>query len=226
MVLGISLFWFVRHCWRKRDALVNLRVLRDRNFAVGCMLIFLLGFTIYITISILPLFYQEVLGYTALTAGLVVGPRGIGSMLGLPVIGAISNRIDNRFAVSAGFIAFGICTLYFSISQSVHRPAHAAGADRAHRLRAQLRLRPHLQHGDLDAVQRKYGQCHLRLQPAAQHRRFHRHRHGADLSHTDEREQHRLLLQLTVGEAHCGMPPCGRSQVLSQVRAGGVDLLL
>ena len=54
----------------------------NRNFAVGCLLIFMLGFAIYITISILPLFYQEVLGYTALAAGIVVGPRGIGSMLG------------------------------------------------------------------------------------------------------------------------------------------------
>ena len=122
MVLGISLFWFVRHCWRARSPLVNLRVLRDRNFAVGSLLIFLLGFTIYITISILPLFFQEVLGYTALTAGLVVGPRGIGSMLGLPVIGIISNKIDNRIAVSAGFIAFGVCTLYFSFVNLVISP--------------------------------------------------------------------------------------------------------
>jgi MFS transporter, DHA2 family, multidrug resistance protein len=114
MILGISLFWFVRHCWRAPNPLVNLRVLRDRNFAVGCLLIFMLGFAIYITITILPLFYQEVLGYTALTAGIAVFPRGVGSMLGLPVIGVISNRIDNRIAVCAGFTAFGICTLYFS----------------------------------------------------------------------------------------------------------------
>src|SRR5664280_3851001 len=114
MILGVSLFWFVRHCWRKRDALVDLHVLRNRNFAVGCLLIFMLGFAIYITITILPLFYQEVLGYTALAAGIVVGPRGIGSMVGLPVIGAISSRIDNRLLMCAGFIAFGICTVYFS----------------------------------------------------------------------------------------------------------------
>jgi DHA2 family multidrug resistance protein len=114
MILGISLFWFVRHCWRSRSPLVNLHVLRNRNFAVGCLLIFLLGFSIYITIAILPLFYQEVLGYTALTAGIVVFPRGLGSMVGLPVIGAISNRIDNRLLMCAGFIAFGICTVYFS----------------------------------------------------------------------------------------------------------------
>jgi DHA2 family multidrug resistance protein len=114
MILGISLFWFIRHCWRARNPLVDLRVLKNRNFAVGSLLIFLLGFSIYITIAILPLFYQEVLGYTALTAGIVVFPRGIGSMVGLPVIGAISNRVDNRFLMCAGFTAFGICTLYFS----------------------------------------------------------------------------------------------------------------
>jgi DHA2 family multidrug resistance protein len=114
LVLAITLVWFVRHCWHERTPLVNLRVLRDRNFAVGCLLIFMLGFTIYITITVLPLFYQEVLGYTALAAGIVVGPRGIGSMLGLPMIGAIANKIDNRYAVSAGFIVFGICTLWFS----------------------------------------------------------------------------------------------------------------
>ena len=114
MILGISLFWFIRHCWRARNPLVDLRVLKNRNFAVGSLLIFLLGFSIYITIAILPLFYQEVLGYTALTAGIVVFPRGIGSMVGLPVIGAISNRVDNRLLMCAGFTAFGICTLYFS----------------------------------------------------------------------------------------------------------------
>jgi DHA2 family multidrug resistance protein len=114
MILGISLFWFIRHCWRARNPLVDLRVLKNRNFAVGSLLIFLLGFSIYITIAILPLFYQEVLGYTALTAGIVVFPRGVGSMVGLPVIGVISNRVDNRLLMCAGFTAFGICTLYFS----------------------------------------------------------------------------------------------------------------
>jgi MFS transporter, DHA2 family, multidrug resistance protein len=114
MVLGISLFWFVRHCWRAKDPLVNLRVVKDRNFAVGCVLIFLLGFAIYITITMLPLFYQEVLGYTALTAGIAVFPRGVGSMIGLPVIGVISNKVDNRYLMCAGFTAFGICTVWFS----------------------------------------------------------------------------------------------------------------
>ena len=47
----------------------------------------------------LPLFYQELLGYTAFTAGLVVAPRGLGAICGMPVIGFLSNKVDPR----AGF---------------------------------------------------------------------------------------------------------------------------
>ena len=79
------------------------------------MLIFLLGFAIYITIAMMPLFYQEVLGYTALTAGMVVAPRGLGSMLGLPLMGFISHRIDNRWLITIGFTGFGLLSIWFSL---------------------------------------------------------------------------------------------------------------
>ena len=68
---------------------------------------------IYITITILPLYYQEILGYTAFTAGLVVGPRGVGSFIGSPVIGILGSRIDNRKLLCAGFVGFGVCSLIF-----------------------------------------------------------------------------------------------------------------
>jgi DHA2 family multidrug resistance protein len=70
---------------------------------------------IYITITILPLYYQEVLGYTAFTAGLVVGPRGVGSFIGSPVIGVLGSRMDNRKLLCAGFIGFGVCALFFGM---------------------------------------------------------------------------------------------------------------
>jgi DHA2 family multidrug resistance protein len=115
IILLTTLFWFIVHSWRHKNPLVNLRVLKNRNFAVGCLLIGMLGIAIYTTITILPLYYQEVMGYTALTAGIVVGPRGIGSMLGLPVVGVISNKVDNRYLMSAGFVVFGACSILFSI---------------------------------------------------------------------------------------------------------------
>jgi MFS transporter, DHA2 family, multidrug resistance protein len=115
LALIVSLFWFIRHSWTTPHPLVDLRILaRNRNFAVGCTLVFMLGFVIYITVAMMPLFYQEVLGYTALTAGLVVAPRGIGSMIGLPIVGAITHRIDNRWLLTWGFGLFGFCTIWFA----------------------------------------------------------------------------------------------------------------
>ena len=110
----VALVWFVVHCWRNKSALIDLKVLKNWNFAVGCLLIAMLGVAIYTTITMLPLFYQEVLGYTAFSAGLVVGPRGLGSIAGMPVIGFLSGKVDGRILLSAGFLAFGVCSIIFA----------------------------------------------------------------------------------------------------------------
>jgi len=111
LILGF-IGWIWRS-WTNPRGLVDLHVLKNRNFRTGCFLIALLGMCIYITIAILPLYYQEILGYTAFSAGLVVGPRGIGSIIGSPVIGMLGSRIDNRKLLSAGFIGFGVCSFIF-----------------------------------------------------------------------------------------------------------------
>jgi DHA2 family multidrug resistance protein len=104
---------FLWHSWRKHEPMVDLKLLKNRNFGIGCVLIFLLGIAIYSTIVVLPLFYQELLGYTAFTAGLVVAPRGIGTICGLPIIGYLSNKVDPRYLLSFGFALFGLTTLFF-----------------------------------------------------------------------------------------------------------------
>ncbi|WP_035353259.1 DHA2 family efflux MFS transporter permease subunit [Edaphobacter aggregans] len=99
--------------WRHSNPLVNLKILKDRNFAIGCLLIFLFGVAIYSTVVVLPLFYQELLGYTAFTAGVVVAPRGIGAICGMPVIGYLANKVDPRYLLTFGFVIFGLTTFYF-----------------------------------------------------------------------------------------------------------------
>lgn len=105
--------WWVWISWRKKNPLVDLRVLKDRNFAIGCLLIFLFGVAIYSTVTVLPLFFQELLGYTAFTAGIVVAPRGLGAICGMPIIGFLSNKVDPRLLLTFGFVIFGLTTLYF-----------------------------------------------------------------------------------------------------------------
>jgi DHA2 family multidrug resistance protein len=109
----IAFIWFIRQSWYCKNPLVDLKVLKDRNFLLGSILIFLFGIGIYSTVTVLPLFYQELLGYTAFTAGLVVAPRGLGAICGMPVIGYLSNKVDPRYLLTFGFLTFGLTTLYF-----------------------------------------------------------------------------------------------------------------
>ena len=112
---------------------MDLHILKDRNFRTGCFMIAMLGMCIYITIAILPLYYQEILGYTAFTAGLVVGPRGIGSFIGSPIIGFLGSRIDNRKLLCRGLSRLRRLLVHLRHGQSGHRPVHAAGSHHAHR---------------------------------------------------------------------------------------------
>ena len=113
VAMVIAFVWFVWRSWHCKYALVDLKVLKDRNFLLGSILIFMFGIGIYSTVTVLPLFYQELLGYTAFTAGLVVAPRGLGAICGMPVIGYLSNKIDPRYLLTFGFFTFGLTTLYF-----------------------------------------------------------------------------------------------------------------
>ena len=113
-ILIVSFVAFLIRSFRHDKPLVDLRVFRHRNFAIGCVLIGLFGAAIYGLVTLLPLFYQELLGYTALAAGWAVSPRGVGAILAMPLIGYLTARIDNRYLIAFGFSLFGITSLSFS----------------------------------------------------------------------------------------------------------------
>src|SRR5581483_9067851 len=94
--------------------IVNLRVLKNRNFAVGCGLYACFGAVLYAMITLQPLFLQTLLGYSALDAGLTVSPRGLGSLPALFLVGLLIRRISPRFLVGFGFLVFGFSSLLFS----------------------------------------------------------------------------------------------------------------
>ena len=70
-----------------------------------------MGAVLYGTLVMLPLFLQQLMGYPALQSGLTVSPRGLGSLLLLPLIGRLANVIDNRMMLVTGFLLLGISTL-------------------------------------------------------------------------------------------------------------------
>ncbi len=95
--------------------LVDLTIFKNRNFAMGCLLIFMFGGSVYAAVTLLPLYFQSMMDYSAWWAGLAVAPRGIGSILAMPLVGLMVSRIDTRVLVSSGFGVFGVCSLIWGM---------------------------------------------------------------------------------------------------------------
>jgi MFS transporter, DHA2 family, multidrug resistance protein len=112
IILVIAFVAFLIRELTHKTPLTNLRVFRNRNFAAGCLIITLYGAVIYGIVTILPLFFQTLLGYTALSAGWAVSPRGVGAMLAMPVVALLTAKFDNRLLITTGFAGLAACTLW------------------------------------------------------------------------------------------------------------------
>jgi len=106
----VSLVAFVIWELRTKEPIVNLRVLANRNFAVGTLLITAMGAVLYGSIALLPLFLQTLLGYPALESGLAVSPRGIGAVVSMLIVGRLVGKIDGRYLTMFGFLVLGVST--------------------------------------------------------------------------------------------------------------------
>jgi len=110
----VSLIAFIIRELRAEHPIVDLRILRNRNFAVGTLLITMLGIILYSTIAMLPLFLQILMGYSALLSGLALTPRGLGALLSNIVVGRIIAFVDGRVMITLGFILLGVSGFMFS----------------------------------------------------------------------------------------------------------------
>src|SRR2546427_657597 len=83
---------------------VDLRVFKVRTYSTGVFLMTLVGFVLYGSLVLLPIFLQTLLGYPALQAGFAMAPRGVGSFLAMPIVGAIMAKFDARKLLAIGLI--------------------------------------------------------------------------------------------------------------------------
>jgi MFS transporter, DHA2 family, multidrug resistance protein len=96
------------------NPVVDLRALKDRNFALGCLFSFITGIGIFATIYLTPLFLGRVRGYSALDIGLAVFSTGIFQIATIPVYAFLANRFDLRWILMAGLALFAISMWDFS----------------------------------------------------------------------------------------------------------------
>jgi MFS transporter, DHA2 family, multidrug resistance protein len=101
--------------WNKKDPLINLRLFRYRNFAICCFLMMLVGGVLNANTVLQPQFTQQLLGYTATTAGLALTYGGLTLVVMMPLAGIATGRISARYLAAFGFMMLVITFRYAAI---------------------------------------------------------------------------------------------------------------
>ncbi|GAB3350325.1 MDR family MFS transporter [Arachidicoccus ginsenosidivorans] len=112
----ISAVMFYFFIWREtvaKNPIVNLRVLKDKNLAIGTILTFILGFGLYGSTFIIPLYLQNILGWTAYQAGLIMVPSAVVTAIMMPIIGILMQKgVKQQLLIALGFILFFVYSLW------------------------------------------------------------------------------------------------------------------
>ncbi len=112
----ITLFGFLAFIWRQMTyahPIVNLKVLKDGNLRIGTLLSFIMGFGLYGSTLIIPIYTQSILGWTATDAGLLLIPGSITTALMMPIIGSLIQRgVPQGYMVAVGFVIFFCFTFW------------------------------------------------------------------------------------------------------------------
>jgi DHA2 family multidrug resistance protein len=104
--LTVLIIWELR----TRHPILELHVFRYVNFWPGTLLIFTLGIALYGSMVLLPIFLQNLLGYSALQSGMVMSPGGVATLICMPLVGYLVGRKDSRY-----MIMFGLATMAVSM---------------------------------------------------------------------------------------------------------------
>lgn len=105
--LGLSItgFWiFIIHTVTADRPFIDPRIFLDQNFVTGLAFAFVMGVLILASMSLMPPMLATILGYPTVTTGLVLGPRGVGTMISMLVVGRLTGKVDARILVIVGFL--------------------------------------------------------------------------------------------------------------------------
>ena len=110
VALVVAVVWELR----QQDPVVELRLLRERNFALSNAFYFLFGFVLFGSTVLIPQMLQSLYGYTATDAGLVLGPGAMVIVVMAPLIVRLVKRIPMSWMIGFGFTILGCAMWYFA----------------------------------------------------------------------------------------------------------------
>jgi len=127
-----AFFSFILFLWREltfRYPIVELRVLKNGNLRIGTIMSFILGFGLYGSTFIVPLYTQSILGWTALQSGALMIPAALTTAFMMPIIGRLLTRgVKQQFLVALGFLIFFIYSYWgYKSSRRILRKMPSSG---------------------------------------------------------------------------------------------------
>jgi len=110
-VAACAFYVFLVHTLTAERPFVDISIFTDRNFAIGSVFGFFLGGLMYSVMAMTAPLLGELMGYPAIDIGFAMAPRGIGTMLFIPLAGRLVDRIDVRWVIAIGMVVSGISTM-------------------------------------------------------------------------------------------------------------------
>ncbi|HXM38400.1 MAG TPA: DHA2 family efflux MFS transporter permease subunit [Gemmatimonadales bacterium] len=108
LMSAFSLITFIWHELRTPHPVVDLRILKSRQLAVGVVFGMILGVCLYATVFVLPVYLQNVRGFTANQTGLVILPGALASAVTMGLMGRLQGKFDGRLSIAAGIGVFAL----------------------------------------------------------------------------------------------------------------------
>jgi DHA2 family multidrug resistance protein len=102
IVAGVGLTALIIQQLVSKSPIIDLRLFKDRSYAVGVFLMTVLGFVLYGSLVLLPVMLQTLFGFSSYQAGQAMMPRGVGSLVMMPVVGYLTGHVDARKLLIAG----------------------------------------------------------------------------------------------------------------------------
>jgi DHA2 family multidrug resistance protein len=102
IIAAAAFYLFLVHTFTARDPFVRLSLFRDPNFTAGVLFIAIVGLTYYASLALQPPYLQNLMNYPIVSAGLVLGPRGVGTMGSMLMVGRLIGRVDTRLLLALG----------------------------------------------------------------------------------------------------------------------------
>lgn len=99
-----AIYILIVHTFTAQNSFIKPRLFLDRNFNVGLIFIFIVGICYLASLALLTPFLQTLLGYPVVTAGVIMGPRGLGTMACMFLVGRLIGKVDIRILLGAGFL--------------------------------------------------------------------------------------------------------------------------